>query len=245
MADVTPPVCLAAFAASAISRADPLKTGVQAFLYEIRTAILPVVFIFNPELLLIGVKSIWHGLIVFVVSLTAILAFSCITQRWMIVRLKVYEMAMLAVVVVALFRPDFIMNQFYPAFKPIELAEFGAGEARIEPGREFRIHLTRETEYGDRYKLYLLTAPAASGAPPYGLKLKREEDGRFTVSDLVFNGLAEKAGIKFGDYIDEIDVEQFGRPAREWVYPFAFALLGIIVTLQLARRRREDVPARN
>ena len=94
-----------AFAAAAISRADPLKTGVQAFLYEIRTAILPVVFIFNPELLLIGVKSIWHGLIVFVVSLTAILAFSCITQRWMIVRLKVYEMAMLAVVVVALFPP--------------------------------------------------------------------------------------------------------------------------------------------
>ena len=144
-----------------------------------------------------------------------------------------------------MFRPDFIMNQFYPAFKPIELAEFGAGEARIEPGREFRIHLTRETEYGDRYKLYLLTAPATSAAPPYGLELKREDDGRFTVSDVVFDGLAEKAGIKFGDYVDEIDVKQFGRPAREWVYPFAFALLGIIVVLQLARRRREDVPVRN
>ena len=245
MADVTPPVCLAAFAASAISRADPLKTGVQAFLYEIRTAILPVVFIFNPELLLIGVQSIWHGLIVFVVSLTAILAFSCITQRWMIVKLKIYEMAMLAVVVVALFRPDFIMNQFYPAFKPIELAEFSTGEAHIEPGREFRIHLTRETEYGDRYKLYLLTAPATSDVARYGLQLKREDDGRFAVSHLVFNGLAVKAGIEFGDYIDEIDVEQFGRPAREWVYPFALALLGIVVVLQFVRRRREDVPARS
>ncbi|HSR71058.1 MAG TPA: TRAP transporter permease, partial [Kiloniellales bacterium] len=38
MADSTPPVCLAAFAASAISRADPLRTGVQSFFYDIRTA---------------------------------------------------------------------------------------------------------------------------------------------------------------------------------------------------------------
>ena len=58
MADVTPPVGLASIAASAISRADPIRTGIQAFKYEIRTAILPVVFIFNPELLLIGVTSI-------------------------------------------------------------------------------------------------------------------------------------------------------------------------------------------
>ena len=43
LADSTPPVCLAAFAASAISRADPLKTGVQSFMYDIRTAILPLV----------------------------------------------------------------------------------------------------------------------------------------------------------------------------------------------------------
>jgi TRAP transporter 4TM/12TM fusion protein len=57
MADSTPPVCLAAFAASAISRADPLRTGVQSFLYDIRTAVLPFIFIFNTELLLIGVES--------------------------------------------------------------------------------------------------------------------------------------------------------------------------------------------
>ena len=129
--------------------------------------------------------------------------------------------------------------------KQRQLARLDAGEARIEPGRGFRIHLTRETEYGDRYKLYLLTAPATPGAPPYGLKLEREDDGRFAVSDLVFNGLAEKAGIKFGDYVDEIDVEQLGRPAREWVYPFAFALLGIIVALQLARRGRENEQTEN
>ena len=56
MADVTPPVGLASYAAAAISRADPIRTGIQAF----GTA-FPIVFIFNNELLLIGIESLWHG----------------------------------------------------------------------------------------------------------------------------------------------------------------------------------------
>lgn len=42
MADAPPPVALAAYAAAGLSGADPLETGVQAFIYEMRTAILPV-----------------------------------------------------------------------------------------------------------------------------------------------------------------------------------------------------------
>ena len=57
MADVTPPVGLASFAAAAIAKADPIKTGIAAFFYSIRTGILPFMFIFNNELLLIGVRS--------------------------------------------------------------------------------------------------------------------------------------------------------------------------------------------
>ena len=91
MADVTPPVGLAAYAASAISRADPIKTGIQAFYYEIRTAILPIVFIFNPELLLIGVESFWHGALIFIVSLIAIFAFTSAAQGWFITKLRWYE----------------------------------------------------------------------------------------------------------------------------------------------------------
>lgn len=96
MADSTPPVCLAAFAASAISRADPLRTGVQSFTYDIRTAVLPMVFIFNTELLLIGVESWTMGLMVLVVSLLAILAFSSLTQGYFLTRIRWYEGIMLA-----------------------------------------------------------------------------------------------------------------------------------------------------
>jgi len=84
MADITPPVGLASYAAAAISRADPIKTGIQAFWYSLRTGILPIVFIFNSELLLIGIESIWHGLIVIITSLIAILVFTAATQGWFI-----------------------------------------------------------------------------------------------------------------------------------------------------------------
>mgnify|MGYP000085241473 CR=1 FL=1 len=64
MADVTPPVGLASYAAAAISGGDPLRTGLQAIWYSLRTGILPIVFLFNHELLLIGVDSIWQALLV-------------------------------------------------------------------------------------------------------------------------------------------------------------------------------------
>ena len=76
MADVTPPVGLASYAAAAISGGDPLRTGIQAFWYSLRTAILPIVFLFNHELLLIGIENIWHGLLVIITSLIGILVFT-------------------------------------------------------------------------------------------------------------------------------------------------------------------------
>jgi TRAP transporter 4TM/12TM fusion protein len=48
MADVSPPVGLAAYAAAAIAGADPMKVGWQGMRYENRTALLPFVFIYNP-----------------------------------------------------------------------------------------------------------------------------------------------------------------------------------------------------
>src|SRR5690606_8969511 len=72
MADITPPVGLAAFAAAAISREDPIATGVQGAIYSMRTAILPFVFIFNPEILLIDVGTLSHAIWVIFVSLVAI-----------------------------------------------------------------------------------------------------------------------------------------------------------------------------
>ena len=54
IADITPPVALAAYAGSAISGGDPLKTGVNASKLGIAAFIIPYVFVLSPQLLGIG-----------------------------------------------------------------------------------------------------------------------------------------------------------------------------------------------
>ena len=116
MADVTPPVGLASYAAAAISGGDPIKTGVQAFWYEIRTAVIPIVFLFNHELLLIGIENIWHGLLVIVTSLIGILIFTAATQRWFFNKLRWYEIIVFLFISISLLSPEFVLNKFYPKY---------------------------------------------------------------------------------------------------------------------------------
>ena len=74
---------LAAYAAAAISGGDPIKTGVQGFVYDIRTGVLPFMFIFNTELLLIGITGPIHLVVVVTSALTAMLLFAAATQGFL------------------------------------------------------------------------------------------------------------------------------------------------------------------
>ena len=60
MADITPPVGLASYAAASIAHANPIRTGIVAFRYSMRMALLPFMFVLNPKLLLIGVSGTGH-----------------------------------------------------------------------------------------------------------------------------------------------------------------------------------------
>lgn len=82
LADDTPPVGLAAYAAAAIARSNPIATGIQGFIYDLRTAILPFLFIFNSKLLLIGVNNWWEGVWVFITAIIAMFAFAAATQGY-------------------------------------------------------------------------------------------------------------------------------------------------------------------
>jgi len=246
LADSTPPVCLAAFAAAAISRASPLKTGVQAFLYDIRTAILPVVFVFNPTLLLVGVDSIWHAILVFIVSLIAILSFSSLTQNWMFVRNRLWESIALVFVILALFRPSIFMDRVFPPFEPVDPAALLSGAFKPVPGEVVRFHIVRETPYGDRYKLFALITPEPSRLQtqgPFGLTLAEDKKDRWIVDKFAFGGPAEQAGVDFGDVVTSVDAEVRGLPPKELVYPFGLALLALVVFSQRRRLRREQSEA--
>ncbi len=243
LADDTPPVCLAAFAAAAISRADPIKTGIQGFYYDIRTAILPFIFIFNPELLLVGVESIWQGLMIFFMTLLALFSFSSLTQGWIIIKTTIVESILLVAIVVCLFRPDFVMDQIHPKFLTLELDKFVAGTATATPGYSVRFHIVRSTDYGDRFRLYRVATPDMNIPEPeyrYGIKLEPAEDDRYEIINMDAKGLAGQAGLQIGDYVTEVDFEQVGQPPKELIYPVGLALIGVVLGLQWMRRRKEQ-----
>ena len=240
MADVTPPVGLAAYAAAAISRADPIRTGVQAFYYEIRTAILPFVFIFNPALLLIGVNNIWHGLLIFVVSLIAILAFASAAQGWLLIRLRWYEIIALLFVTVSMFRPDFIMNRVFPEYTVIE--QDLSKSIQYEEERKLRLQVTRYTDYGERYKMFVFPIEPntkASVLEISGLELEKNDNNNFEVVNLVFMGPAEQKGMDFFDEVTRIEISSLDRPAKEYVY--LVGLLVLLLTFYSQRRRMTKI----
>ena len=227
MADVTPPVGLASYAAAAISKADPIKTGVQAFWYSLRTGILPIVFIFNPELLLIGIENIWHGLTVVFTSLAAILIFTSATQGWFINRLKWYEIVAFLLISMSLFRPGYILDKFYPKFEDQPLQVEKINMLEFNPDREVHIKVIRRTEYGDRYKLFVIEKDSFDqqyNLEQYGVNLINKE-GRLTVDTLEWNGLAKKAGMETEDVISEFKIENLNRPNKGIIYPFSFLLI--------------------
>ena len=235
MADVTPPVGLASYAAAAISGGDPLRTGAQAFWYSLRTGILPIVFLFNHELLLIGVENIWHALLIIATSLIGILIFTAATQGWFINKLRWYEIIIFLLISISFLSPDFVLNKFYPKYNYLELDKIE--NVKLDPKKEVRIKITRLSEYGERYKLFVIeknTFDSEFNLEKYGMNLIKENK-IFLVDNIKWNGKAKKSGIEMGDYITEFKTENSNRPSKNIIYPFAFLILLIFGYLNKRR----------
>ncbi len=237
MADVTPPVGLASYAAAAISGGDPLKTGVQALWYSLRTGILPIVFLFNHELLLIGIENIWHAIVVIITSLIGILVFTAATQRWFINKLRWYEIIVFLIISISFLAPEFVLNKFYPKYEQQQLSAEKIQSSFFDSKKEIHIKVTRRTEYGDRYKLIVINEGSFDkdfNLETYGIKLI-EKDKNLIVQNLDWKGLAKKSGIEIGDIISNFKIENYGRPNKAVVYPFAAFLLFIFGLLNYRR----------
>jgi TRAP transporter 4TM/12TM fusion protein len=239
MADVTPPVGLASFAAAAVSGGEPIRTGFQAFYYSLRTAALPFLFIFNTDLLLIDV-SFWHGLLIFVVATIAMLIFAAATQGWLVVRSRWYESLLLLLVAFTLFRPGFWMDMLHDPYQSIPPAELAQALERVEDGSYMRMQIQGEDAIGDPRTFFLLV-PIPDGASgeerldQLGLALMQEGD-RTIVDMVTFGSLAAELGFEFDQEIVEAQVP-VDRWAKEWMWIPGFLLLGLIVGLQCLRRR--------
>jgi TRAP transporter 4TM/12TM fusion protein len=238
MADVTPPVGLASFAAAAIARTDPIKTGVTAFFYSMRTAILPFLFIFNTQLLLIGIEDGWHLALTVVSATVAMLIFAAATQGYFLARSRWWETIALLLVTFTLFRPGFWWDMAYPPYKDVPASELMQLVEQAPAGASKRVWITGVNLDGkDIRKGVLLplgdAGPARERLAKVGLTvvpLGKE----MQVAQVKFGSRAEKLGVEQGFTIASIEVPA-ERPGKEWMFLPALALLAGVV---VAQRRR-------
>jgi TRAP transporter 4TM/12TM fusion protein len=245
MADVTPPVGLAAFAAAAIARADFIKTGITAFWYSIRTGILPFMFIFNNELLLIGIRSWWSLLLTVAMAITAMLVFAAGTQGWFVKRSRWYESVALLLVTFSLLRPDFWLDlmvdkyRVEPATRLVELAD----KAPAGAGLRVRIEGTSLEGKEVRKTVLLPLNSEGTGAQRIrkaGLTLMTT-GAEVQLMSVDLRSAADRGGFEQGFKVTGVELPA-DRIGKEWLYLPALLLLALVYGLQRMRRESPSTP---
>ena len=240
MADVTPPVGLASFAAAAVSKGDPIKTGLTAFYYSLRTAALPFLFIFNTDLLLIDV-GFWRGVLIFIVATVAMLIFAAGTQGFFLVRSRWYEGVLLLLVAFTLFRPGFWMDLVHDPYQDIPPGQFVQALGQVEADSQLRLRVLGEDDVGDprEFALLLPVPDGESGEQrleKLGLMLY-EEDGKLLIDNVAFGSVAADLGLAFDQQILRVRAPT-DRWAKEWMWIPGFMVFALVVWLQRRRLPR-------
>lgn len=96
VADITPPVALAAYAGSAIAGSNPLKTGVTATRLAVAAFIIPYIFALNPKMLFVN-AAVHEIVLIIVTSVVGIFAIASGLEGYMFRKLKFYEVIPLLV----------------------------------------------------------------------------------------------------------------------------------------------------
>ncbi|MEL7527433.1 MAG: TRAP transporter permease [Pseudomonadota bacterium] len=253
MADVTPPVGLASFAAAAVSGGDAIRTGFTAFFYSLRTVALPFMFIFNTDLLLIDVGWL-QGTLVFVVATIAILVFTAGTMGYFVTKSRIYESIALVLIAFVLFRPDFFMNRIQPPFEQIPPAQFVQAVGNAPAGQEIRVTVSGpDFDTGETTEKTIIVNHGSEDGGEARLEALGltvlDEDGVLKI-DEPFPGTPyfEELG-DFDFYADnpviakeaQVEVKQL---PKELVYIPGLLLLVVVYLIQRARAGREKgVPA--
>lgn len=243
LADDTPPVGLAAFAAAGISGGDPIRTGIQGFTYDIRTAVLPFFFIFNTELLMIGIRDWVHLTIVIASAVVAMLVFGAATQGYWITKSRFYESLALLLVTFALLRPGFFWDKVYEPYHEEPGTYLMEAMEKQDENTMIRLVIKGETLNGEEFTKALMLPVGKEDSPDERLREIGfeviEQDGKMIVDNIMFGSNAEQMGIDFDQEIITVMVET-DRPPKQLVFFPALALLGLIYFLQKRRQTPEE-----
>ncbi len=247
LADDTPPVGLAAFAAAAIAKSDPIRTGIQGFTYDIRTAILPFMFVFNTQLLLMGLDTWWHLALTVASSVIAMLLFSAATQGWWFTKTKWWEVVTLLALTFTFFRPGFWWDMVYPPQELHPGTELVQMVENAPVGQPIQLLVSGETLEGDLVSKTVQlpfderATTAEERISSMGLMLGSDTE-RMIVEMVEFGSPAEMAGIDFDWEINSIIVES-DRPMKEWVFVPALLLTILLGWNQKRRAKKEQISA--
>lgn len=248
MADVTPPVGLASFAAAAVSGGDAIRTGFTAFFYSLRTVALPFVFIFNTDLLLIDVTLV-EGIIVFIVASVAILIFTAGTMGWFVTKNTIIESVLLILIAFALFRPGFLMDRIQPPFEVSAPAQLVEVMGKAPEGTELRVVVSGPDFDTGEVKETTIVLPATGAADGEArlaaLGLTTIPEGDVLLLEEPFPGTPYFETMSNFDFYGDapMQVTSVAAPAdqlpKELMYIPALLLLAGIAFLQRGRAARQ------
>ena len=249
LADDTPPVGLAAFAAAAISQGDPIRTGIQGFAYDIRTAILPFIFIFNTDLLLIDVTWI-QGIIIFIVAACAMMLFGAATQGFWMVKSRWWETVALLLIAFTLVRPGYWIDQFQAPWVSFDVNESALNRSDLDGQVQLTIEGPDFDDPDQTTQLILLVKATQSQVLATALDtvgiLARAEDQNVLL-DEPFPGTEYFQSMQRFDFygdtpvqITDLAIEQTNRLTKESMYIPALILLLIVGWSQRTRRLKEE-----
>jgi TRAP transporter 4TM/12TM fusion protein len=241
MADVTPPVGLASFAAAAIARCDPIKAGITAFFYSMRTAILPFLFIFNTQLLMIGIDGPFHLILTVLSATVAMLVFAAATQGHFLIKSRWHETIVLLLVTFTLFRPGYWWDMVYPPYAEVPAAQISQLVEAQPANAAKRVWIEGTNIDGKdiRKGVLLPLGPKGTARERFassGLNVMAQGN-ELLIIQVRFGSQAEKLGMEQGFKIVSAETPS-ERPAKEWMFLPAIALLLLVIGLQRARIRK-------
>ena len=135
--------------------------------------------------------------------------------------------------------PDYVLSKFYPKFNEQKLSAQTIQNLSFDPAKEVHIKVTRVTEYGERYKLFVIDKGKFEkeyNLEEYGVTLLEQND-QLAVDKLNWKGEAKKSGMQMGDIISGFKIENPDRPNKIIVYPFALSALLIFGYLNYRRKK--------
>lgn len=248
MGDITPPVGLATFAAAAISHEDAIQTGIQGSLYALRTVILPFIWIFNTQLLLIDVHG-WGELVRVVAACTlATLLFAAVTMQWFRVKSRWWETLALLAAVALLFRPDFFMDQLHAPYRSVPAAQVFDVARDADDNATLVLRIEGSNLEGDEIRKTVAVQLGAKGED--GRKRLAEAGVQLVplgdtvqIGQVKFGSRARKGGFEQG--WDVVGVElPTERPSPHWFYLPALLLAMLVWWLQGRRMPTSPSPQR-